>query len=259
MLDGVWLPLAVKMVATGLVVVTGAAAAERSGPFLGGLISSLPVAAGPAYVFLALDGGPDFVADSALASLVTNAAIPPYILVFTRLAPRSSTMVSVGGALGIWLALVLLARQFAWTVVGACLLNALSVAVCGALLRLPAVRGAPRGLSRWYDLPVRAALVGLLVAGVVGLSKLLGPSTTGTAAVFPIAFTCLAFVLHRRIGGAAAAATLGHALVPMIGFAFALLSIHLLIPHLGLWPGLGIGLLVSLGWSAALLACNVRR
>jgi len=39
---------------------------ERGGPFWGGLICGVPIASGPAYVMLALQADPAFVAQSAL-------------------------------------------------------------------------------------------------------------------------------------------------------------------------------------------------
>jgi hypothetical protein len=49
--DLFWLPLLVKIGATVALVVGASVAAERSGPFLGALIATLPVSAGPAYIF----------------------------------------------------------------------------------------------------------------------------------------------------------------------------------------------------------------
>jgi hypothetical protein len=68
------LALAVKMAITAGLVVAAAAIAERAGPLLGALVATLPISAGPAYVFVSLDHGLAFVAASALASLVMNAA-----------------------------------------------------------------------------------------------------------------------------------------------------------------------------------------
>lgn len=52
--DPFWFPLAVKMAATAAVVVAASRLAERAGPLIGGMIATLPISAGPAYIFLAL-------------------------------------------------------------------------------------------------------------------------------------------------------------------------------------------------------------
>ncbi len=54
---------------------------------------------------------------------------------------------------------------------------------------------------RWYDIPLRAALVATLVAIVVTLSRWVGPSVSGTIALFPVVFTSMMLILHPRIGG----------------------------------------------------------
>src|SRR5262249_58382723 len=82
------LSLAVKMAVTAAFVVLATYLAERAGAVVGAMIATLPIAAGPAYIFLALDHGPDFIADSALSSLVVNAANCVFAFVYTLLAQR---------------------------------------------------------------------------------------------------------------------------------------------------------------------------
>src|ERR1044071_4779318 len=93
------LSLAVKMVVTAGFVVFATFLAERAGPVVGGMIATLPIAAGPAYIFLALDHGPEFIADSALSSLVVNAANCVFSFVYTLMAQRGALVLSVGPAL----------------------------------------------------------------------------------------------------------------------------------------------------------------
>ena len=45
--------LIVKMAITAAFVVAATVTAERAGPLVGGLVATLPIGAGPAYVFLA--------------------------------------------------------------------------------------------------------------------------------------------------------------------------------------------------------------
>jgi len=256
MADGFWLPLLVKMAATGLVVVLASVAAERAGPWWGGLIASLPVAAGPGYVFLAIDAAPDFIAASALMSLAANVAVPPFLLVQSRLAPRFNAGVAVGIGLLLWLGLVLVLRLVSWSAAGVVLANIASFAICGALVRVPPVGPVRRAAGPWFELPLRALLVGLVVAVVVTSAQALGPAVTGIGVVFPVAFSSLAVMLHLRLGGAVAAATIARALLPMVGFAAALLVVHLATTRVGVWPALGLALLTSLVWSAVLLLWN---
>src|SRR5690242_3111890 len=179
------LSLAVKMAVTAAFVVFATYLAERAGPVVGGMIATLPIAAGPAYIFLALDHGPEFIADSALSSLVVNAANCVFSFVYTLMAQRRGLVLSVVPALVAWLAFASLSRTLVWTTAGAVVFNAVVLGFCLAIgNRLRHVR-MPLVTRRWYDIPLRAAMVALLVSTVVGLSGRVGPTITGMFAVFP--------------------------------------------------------------------------
>ena len=62
------LTLIVKMAITAGFVVAATVTAERVGPLLAGLVATLPIGAGPVYVFLALDHDAHFIAQGALAA-----------------------------------------------------------------------------------------------------------------------------------------------------------------------------------------------
>jgi hypothetical protein len=60
------LELALKMTMTAAIVVAASVVAERSGAFVGAMVASLPTAAGAAYVLLAIEHPPSFIAGSAM-------------------------------------------------------------------------------------------------------------------------------------------------------------------------------------------------
>jgi hypothetical protein len=68
------LMLALRMAVAATFVVTASVVAERSGPVIGALVATLPISAGPSYLFLARDHDAAFIAEGALASLPVNAA-----------------------------------------------------------------------------------------------------------------------------------------------------------------------------------------
>ena len=49
------LTLVLRMAITAAFVVSASVITERSGPVIGALVATLPISAGPSYVFLALD------------------------------------------------------------------------------------------------------------------------------------------------------------------------------------------------------------
>src|SRR5258705_4859244 len=104
------LTLVLRMAATAAFVVSASVVSERSGPVIGALVATLPISAGPSYVFLALDHDAAFIAEGALASLPINAATIFLGLTYVVLAQRRSVIVSCGVAVAVWIALSALAR-----------------------------------------------------------------------------------------------------------------------------------------------------
>ncbi len=224
-------------------------------------IITLPVSAGPAYVFLAMQHGADFVAASALSSVVANAATGLFLIVYGILAGRASLSRSLGAAVLVWLAASLAVQQVIWTPITALLLN---LAVYGVgFVMLGELRSTGSGSSvpaqrRRLELAVRAAAVAAFVSLVVALSAVLGAKATGVAAVFPISLISLIVIVRPRIGGAASSLLAANALRPMLGFGVMLLALHLAVRPWGAAAALVIALLVSASWSTGLLLLRGR-
>src|SRR5436189_6363508 len=98
------LTLALRMAITAAFVVSASVITERSGPVIGALIATLPISAGPSYVFLALDHDAAFIAEGALASLPINAATIFLGLTYVVLAQRHGALPSCLSAVAVWLA-----------------------------------------------------------------------------------------------------------------------------------------------------------
>src|SRR5262249_4863231 len=60
-----WLSLFLKMAVTACFVVVAAMVAERAGAMIGAIVATLPIAAGPAYFFVAQDHDAAFISASA--------------------------------------------------------------------------------------------------------------------------------------------------------------------------------------------------
>src|SRR5215472_7282285 len=83
-----WFALASKMAITALFVSIATIMAERLGAAVGALVATLPVSAGPVYVFLALDHDASFISASAVVSLALNAATAIFVTVYVLVAQR---------------------------------------------------------------------------------------------------------------------------------------------------------------------------
>src|SRR3974390_3652038 len=112
------------MATAAVFVVSASFIAERAGPVIGALIATLPISAGPSYVFLALDHDAAFIAEGALASFPINAATMIFCLAYVLLAQRQNAVISVGGAMAVWVVLAVLERLLTWTLLDGFIANA---------------------------------------------------------------------------------------------------------------------------------------
>jgi hypothetical protein len=253
------LTLALRMAVAAAFVVTASAITERSGPAIGALIATLPISAGPSYLFLALDHDAAFIAEGALASLSINAATMFLCLTYVVLAQRHSALASFFGAVTVWIGLASLERTVHWTLAGGVLANAFAFAVCLPLLRRFRHVKMPPIARRWYDIPLRASLVATLVATVVSLSGFVGPSVSGTMALFPVVFTSMMLILHPRIGGPATAAVLANSGWGMMGLGIAIAVLHVAALRFGSAVALILALATCVGWNLGLWAYGRRK
>jgi uncharacterized membrane protein (GlpM family) len=254
-----WLELAFKMAMTAAVVVFISIVVERSGPFVGALIAALPTAAGAAYVILAIEHPPAFIAASAVGSMAIGAAVSVFAAVYAVLAQRHGLVPSLGLSLLAWFACAALLRQVSWTPVAALGLNAAVYAVTVPLSWRYRGSAAPKKFLRTrYDIPLRALAAATVVVIVTTASHSIGSFASGMFALFPIVFCSSIVILHPRVGGQATGSVMAHAQVALIGLTLAFMTVHYLAKPLGAWWALGIGLCISIAWSGMLMLMRSR-
>src|ERR1044072_1246359 len=93
-----WLSPVFQMAVPAGFVMAAAMVAERAGAAIGAIVATLPIAAGPAYVFVALDHDSAFISASAIGSIAAHAATAVFSLVFVVMAQRFGMVLSVGSA-----------------------------------------------------------------------------------------------------------------------------------------------------------------
>ncbi len=251
------LSLIVKMAVTAGFVLAATITAERAGPFVAGLVATLPIGAGPVYVFLALDHDAQFISQSATASLAVNAANVSFALTYALLAQMRPLWISLSGAFALWLVMAVSINAINWTIGLAFTLNVVVFAICLVVARPLRHIPIPRMRTRLTDIVLRAGLVSLLVGTVVTLSFRIGPQASGILAVFPMVLLSIMLILQPRVGGPATAALMANAVLGLVGFGFACISLHFTATVLGVPAGLAIALAVSLAWG--LLMFHARR
>jgi hypothetical protein len=246
------LTLALRMAVTAAFVVSASFITERAGPVIGALVATLPISAGPSYVFLALDHDSAFIAQGALASLPINAATIFLGLTYVVLAQRRSALVSFAGAAVVWIALAAWERTLHWSLASGLMANAVAFSICLPLLRRFRHVKMPPIKRRWYDIPLRAALVATLVATVVTLSGWVGPAISGVIALFPVVFSSMMLILHPRIGGPATAAVVANGGCGLLGFGAGIAVLHAAVLGFGSAIGLSLALATCVSWNLAL-------
>jgi len=249
-----WYGLILKMAMTATIVVTASVVAERTGPFIAALIAALPTAAGATYIILAIEHPPDFIAASAVGSLAANAAVGIFAFVYAALAQRHGIVLSLTAALVVWFTTAALLRLLDWTPLTALALNVAVFAVTIPLsVRYRGVPVARELLKRtWYDIPMRAAAVALVVAIVTTASHWIGSFFSGVFAVFPIVMGSFAVITHPRVGGKAAGAVFAHAEPALFGLGLGFFGLHYLAEPLGVWWAYAGGLAITMSWSGLL-------
>ena len=254
--DALWFSLLIKVAVTAVTVIAAAIAAEKSGPFWGGLVVGLPTSAGPAYVMLAIEYDDAFLAESALNSLAGNTGAVIFLVLLVYVAPRLSVAATLALVTAVWLIVAWAVGQISWTLPSAVAIN---VVVLGTALWLTrdVQPGPPTGRAiqrQWYDLPMRGAVVGVFVAVVVTLGQVIGPRATGIISVYPITLTSLVLIAMPRLGGQTTAATMASIIRSMIGFSAGFLLITMTVQPWGATLSLSAALTVMIGWAGLRLA-----
>jgi uncharacterized membrane protein (GlpM family) len=248
-----WYGLALKIAMTAGIVVAASVIVERSGPFIGALIAALPTAGGAALIILAFEHPPEFIAAGMVGSLIANVAGAVFALTYAALAQRRSLTVSLVTALLVWFVVVAIARVYPWTVVSAVGLNAVVFPLtiwAGRHFRSEGAKGKVRLTGR--DVAWRAAVVTFVVIVVTAASHSIGSVASGIFAFFPVAMSSFFIILHRRLGGPAAASVAAHVQLPLIGLTIGFIAVHYLAVPIGIWWAYLIGLAIGVAWNAML-------
>lgn len=247
------LDLALKMALTAFIVVVISVVVERSGPFIGALIAALPTAASAAYIILAFEHPPGFIAASAVGSAAAVATVSIFALTYTVLAQRHGLVLSLSVAIVVWFIGAAALRLVAWTPLTATLLNVVVFGITVPLSWRYRTSGpAARFIRTAYDIPLRALTAAIVVAAVTTASYSIGSFVSGVFAVFPIVMACSVVILHPRLGGIASASMFAHAQIALNGLWLGFIVVHFLVAPLGVWGAFGVGLAVCCAWSGLL-------
>lgn len=244
-----WLPLSAKLLLTAAIVVTASVTTERAGPFIGGLVVSLPMTIWPAYLFLTIDHDGAFVASTAVAGLVMNSVTAVLMLVYVRMAQHVRVEPSIAAAVAVWVLMGVVLKTLEWSFLGAALFNLVAYSVCMRIVRPYRDAPLPKLQRRWTDLPARTLFVCALMGTILLVSTWAGPVATGFIAAFPITTVSTVLILNSRIGGKATAAMVANGMRGMVGISLGMAALHLTIVPIGPVVALALMLAIAVGWN----------
>jgi hypothetical protein len=241
--------LAAKILLAPLCVVAVSLAGRRWGIAVAGLLSGLPVVAGPILLVETLLHGPSFGADAAAGTLLGLAALTAFVVVYGRVA---TTVGPVPSVLCGWTAFLLGVAVLS-PVQPPPAVSLILVATCFALgLRLlPAAPSPPPAATPpWWDLPARALAALGLVLALTAASGALGPHLSGLLAPFPIITSVLAVFTHTHGGVAQVGVLLRNFLFGFYGFAAFCFTLAIALPALAAAAAFGLATAVALAVQA---------
>lgn len=190
--------LAVKLVATPLVILLIYGIERRWGHAVAGLVFGFPLTSSLATAFLAAEQGAGFARDTAAGMQAGIATLGIFLLAFGHAAARRAPWpVALGIALALYAPSALLLGWLDLGFTSATLVGIGTLAL--AVAAMPRHLGpiAPRPHGRW-ELPLRLGVGTTLVVGITAAAQALGPTATGLLLLVPaVTSTVSSFVLAR--------------------------------------------------------------
>jgi hypothetical protein len=246
--------LALKLLLAPLLVVASSLAGRRWGPRVTGILSVLPVVAGPILLILYVDYGSRFAAEAATAATLGVVPLALFALVFGYLSKRQGWFLTLVASWLAVLAVDLALAQVDVPVGAALVLALLALHGASALLRRLHPPPLPLPSAPWWDLPARAVATAVLVLLVTGTAASVGPALAGVLTPFPIALSVVCAFATAQAGHAGVL-TLLRGIVPGLdGFALFCFLVAIAIDHMPEVAAFGMATAAAVGFAIFLVA-----
>ena len=207
---------------------------RRYGPALAGLLSALPVFAGPVLCILALEQGNAFAAEATQGTLLAILAVLVFSLTYAWMALKTGVIFSMLSSYATY-SLTAYLLQFVRLPIELCFAGVIGLLLC-AQWGFPKVAtqqavSLPTGPA---DLVLRMALGASLVLGVTYFASTFGSRMSGIIAMFPLMTTVLVGFSHHQSGGVFAVVLLRGMVYGYFSFAIFCLLLSLSLPNYSL-------------------------
>ena len=195
---------------------------------MGGVLTALPLVAGPTLWFFALEQGATFAARAAHGTLLALISVGSYALIYAHASRRMAWPGALALAVIAWTATT--AAFYALPIPALPGLATLAASCALAHWLMPAVGGPTvTGPPPRWDLTLRMSAAAALVLALTAAAAWLGPSLSGFLASFPLATTILVAFTHAQRGPSGVVAFFRGFLpvLPMFGVFCVLLTVTL--------------------------------
>ncbi|NQD35720.1 hypothetical protein HPT27_01720 [Permianibacter sp. IMCC34836] len=226
-------------------------AGARWGSRVAGILAGFPIVAGPILLFLALEQGVAFAAQSAISTLYGLLAISAYCLSFCWLALRLRWWLCLPLAWLVFVAVASLLRLLPISLPLAAMLSVLVITLAPRAFPQLVIDHAPQPVPR-SELFWRLGSAAMLVWLLTTVADWLGPGWSGLLTLFPVAGSVLGAFAARGGGAGQATALLRGMITGLYGLWLFFVLAALLLPRLGLLSFLP-ALLAAVAVQAALL------
>lgn len=253
--------LALKLLLAPALVGLASLTGRRFGPRAAGLAASLPIVAGPALLFFALEQGTLFAARAASGALLGLVPLSLFCLVHLRLAHKASRLprglsapLCLLSGWAAFLAAALALRPLPVPSWAAPLVGAFALVAGLVLAPSPADDGQVSARHHpALELLLRMLSAALLLATLTGLAARLGPVSSGLLTPFPVASSVLVLGTHLAEGPSSLCELVRGFLFGLFGFVAFLAVLSVALVPLGAAKAFALGLCGSL-FVAALLS-----
>lgn len=164
-----------KLTVTPVLILMLTLMTRRFGPAAGGILMGIPLTTGPISAFLAIQHGPAFATDAAVANLVGQLSTGLFCLTYALAAKRFGPITSALFGNAAFLGATLVWSQTTWSLWGASAVLLGGLAILTAVFPTAKVAPITRRPPRW-ELPLRMGVAIAFVLTITGLSPILAPN-----------------------------------------------------------------------------------
>lgn len=235
----------VKLTLVPIIILGLSLAGKRWGSFVSGILSGLPVIAGPITLFLALEQGHDFAIISASSTLLGILALSSFCFIYGLCAKKYSWVTSLTIS---WIGYFFVAALTSHLTLPPLLSLVLVIAFITLILKLmPSVAHSTATLTvTKNELIVRMLAAMLLVITITKFANSLGPTFSGIFAAFPVAASVLAVFTHATHSGEQAALLLRGVTIGLVSLSSFYCSLALFTHTLGFYEAFIVSLFLVL-------------